>query len=450
MVAFMRKILRRFRSPPDNFALGSGAQRSVDTHRLFLNSAKFYAGLRRDERLTLFESIKDTVPLAAGALQVLCKMVNTRMVPQSGDPAVDARMREIWEQINGHSINSQLIYQGLTFGFSVGEISWNDATLEIEPVKVLRSLQVRKRVDRLGDVTAFLQFASPPAPGATRGLIEIPPHKVIDFVHLQEDAFDYYGNSIFASAVSQLEAVCEVLQASINVFNRIGKPRFNVEINAEGLTPEQFQDRIEKTKQVFSSLATGEDIYTPAGTKVTVIGSEVAGTPMEQESRLLVSHILSALGVPPALLHLQQGGSTESYTRQVIISLQQLLTNIQTSAAAAWNQGFWRLIQRLEGMVTIPKIGFEQPRLLEQLMEERARQARFSNNLKETMFGVRPPEWLAQQCGVVAADDEKVLREMIDKARESFDANKEINNPETNRESTTKSTDERASSNTTA
>jgi len=63
--------------------------------------------------------------------------------------------------------------------------------------------------------------------------------------------------------------------------------------------------------------------------------------------------------------------------------------------------------------------------------------------------GIRPAEWLSQQCGVIEADDPKALDEFIDKKRQSMETDNNNNNP-FDKNQQTKLTDQQGSSNTTA
>lgn len=431
------------------FAVGAGQQLSVDKFRLTLDAKKFHAGLRRDERLILFAAIMEEVPLAWGSVQILTKMANTRMIPQSGDPRTDSRMVEIWDTVNGFAATNQLLIQSLGFGFSVAEYSWDDTTLQMTDVKVSRSQEIRKAPDRYGNVQAYLQYATWWAARTTdkSGRVEIPAHKVIDCIFQQTDAWNYYGTSLFRSAVKELESLTDILGASISVFNRVGKPRFQVTVDNTGVSPEEYTRRLALVKSVFSSLADGTDFYSPPGTDVKIIGSESFGVPFQQESTLVVSHILSCLGVPPALLHLQgQTGSTESFTRQTVLALQQILTSLQTMVVNAWNRSFWKVVQQLEGMPVTPKMSLAPPRLLEELLEQRARAMRFNNDKREVVMGLRPAAWLSQRVGIVGEpDDPKALQEQIEKAREEGD--QDLDDRSGDADNQTKGTDERASSN---
>jgi len=189
----------------------------------------------------------------------------------------------------------------------------------------------------------------------------------------------------------------------------------------------------------------------PSGVDIRIIGSESFGQRFADETRLVIQNILAAVGIPPALLHVvtQASGGAESWVRQSVISLQSMLDNIQEATATAWNQSFWKIVQRLEGMPVTPVMSFEKPRLLEQLQEEKGREARFNNDLKEVVFGIRDEEWLSQRCGATQTADPEALQEAIERARENPNDMQEISNEETNSNSQTKSTDERATNNTT-
>jgi hypothetical protein len=280
------------------------------------------------------------------------------------------------------------------------------------------------------------------------GRTEIPALKVIDLTRDQLNSFHYYGSSLFESALDQFDSLCKILDAQIRVYLRLGRPRFQVSINAAGLTPEQFEDRLDKPKKAFAHLGDMDaaDIYMPAGSEVKIIGAESFGQRFADESRMVISQILSAVGLPPALLNvvIQSSVGTESYVRQSIIALMSQIDEIQRSLAHSWNSSFWKIVQRMERMPEAPIMGFEKPRLLEQQIEEQARDLRWKNDLREVVHGLRPIEWLALRCGVSEADDLQALQEQIDNAR-SMSEPQELS---TETMPTTKGTDERASGNT--
>lgn len=450
MVSIIKRFLRG--SPPpaaaDAFALTSGAQRAVDT-RLLLNAQRFYAGLSRSDRLDLFESIYRTMPLAVGAVNVLVKMTNSRPRFNSGNPEVDRRCREIWQQYRLHQANDSLIRQSLVYGYSIGEIVWGEReALTLDRVVVPPSYQIRVLADQFGQRTGYVQLPDPQAGRPTDSRRIIPPAKVVPLVRDPTDLTDYYGSSLFESAVGQFEALCQILRAQINVMNRLGKPRFQVSIPTEGLTEEQFRDRLAKAKSVMGQLADGTDLFAPTGVDVRVIGGETLGVKVADETRLVVSMILAAVGIPPALLHVVITGSvgTESYARQSILVMQSMLDNIQEATAAAWNTSFWPLIQQLEGLPALPVMAFDKPRLLEQQIEEQARQLRWDNDVREVVAGIRPAEWLAQRCGADEPDDPDALAEFVERQRSQPEP--EPNTPDAAKsKSITKGSDDAASNN---
>lgn len=450
MVSIIKRFLRGSPQPPaaDPFALTSGAQRAVDT-RLLLNAQRFYAGLSRSDRLDLFESIYRTMPLAVGAVNVIVKMVNSRPRFNSGNPQVDQRCREIWTAYRLHQANDSLVRQSLVYGYSIGEIVWGEReALTLDRVVVPPSYQIRVMANEYGQRTGYVQLPDSQAGRPTDSRRIIPPAKVVPLVRDATDLTDYYGSSLFESAVGQFEALCQILRAQINVMNRLGKPRFQVSIPTEGLTEEQFRDRLNKARAVFSQLADGTDLFAPVGVDVKVIGGETLGIKVADETRLVVSMVLAAVGIPPALLHVVITGSvgTESYARQSILVMQSMLDNIQEATAAAWNTSFWPLVQRLEGLPVLPAMSFEKPRLLEQQIEEQARQLRWDNDVREVVAGIRPAEWLAQRCGADEPDDAAALDDFVERQRSQPEP--QSDKPDAAKsQSTTKGTDATASNN---
>lgn len=435
----------------DNFATTSGKQRVVDTKRLWLNENRFYAGLRQEEKLTVFRAIYHSIPLAAGAVNVITKMVNSRMLPKSGNPDVDQRMREVWREIAGHRANGMLVRQSLIYGYALAE--WSSETMQsMDKVTVPPSYEIRKIPNKQGDVEQYLQLPGFQLGQTTSvdGRLAIPSAKVVDLVRDPTDTFDYYGSSLFESAIDQLESLCQILKAQISVYMRLGRPRFLISVPSDGLSPEQFLDRLDKAKAAFSQVEGGADAYMPEGVDIKIIGAESFGQRFADETRLVVSQILACVGIPPAILNvvIQGSGGAESYLRQSVISMQTLLNNIQESAASAWNQSFWPIVQRMENLPALPVCSFERPRLLEQEQEEHARELKHNNDWREAVKGVRSAKWFVQQCGADEADDIAALEDQIDKARQTGEFPEETSNPDTQKNISTKLTDQQATQNT--
>lgn len=448
-------LSRLFKTPdPQPFAVATGRQQSIDTRRLLTFDRKTYwAELNRWQKVTLFDSIYHTQELAAGAVNIITRFANSRMIPQTDNPNVARRMIEIWREIDGHNVNAMTIRQSLIFGFSCGE--WVSETMSMmDRVVVPPSIEMRKLPDRQGQIEGYIQLPgwTVARPVSLDGRRAIPPAKIIDVVRDPANSFDYYGASLFESALDQFESLCQILDAQIKVYMRLGRPRFSVAINGEGLTPEQFQERMDQAQAVFGSLGdlNAADLYMPVGTEVKIIGAESFGQRFADETKLVISNILACVGIPPALLHvtIQNSAGAESYARQSIIAMQTMIDEIQRSISAAWNKSFWPMVARMEGMPTTPLMGFERPRLLEQTIEEAAREARRKNDVEEVVMGIRPMEWLAQRMGVSAIDDLDALGDYIDRLRMSAEIEDSTVNPSNDASSNTKVTDQRATSNT--
>lgn len=447
-------LSRLFQPKADAYAVASGRQQTIDTRRLLtFDRRTYWAELNRWQKLTLFDSIYHTQELAQGAVNIITRFANSRMLPLVDNPSVARKMAEIWQEIDGHSVNAMIVRQSLIYGFACGEWVSEDLA-RMTRVVVPPSIEMRKLPDRLGQITGYIQLPgwTIARPATLDGRQTIPPEKIIDVVRDPANSFDYYGASLFESALDQFESLCQILDAQIRVYMRLGRPRFAVTINAEGLTPEQFQERIDKTQSVFANLGDldATDLYMPAGTEVKIIGAESFGQRFSDETKLVISNILAAVGIPPALLHvtIQNSAGAESYARQSIIAMQTMIDEIQRSIAAAWNKSFWPMVQRIEGMPTTPMMGFEKPRLLEQTIEEQAREARRNNDIEEVVMGIRPMEWLAQRMGVSEIDDLEALKEYVAKLREMADKQSPLKNPSNEASSNTKITDQRATGNT--
>jgi len=134
---------------------GNGQQKIVDP-RLLLSAQNFYVGLRREEKLGLYYSVSKNQPLAVGALNVTTRFVNARPIFKSGNHEVDRRAKIIWDNIKGHEVNSQLIRQGNTYGYSVGEIVFPAG--EITHVVVPESPMVRFTADQYGQLQGVTQL----------------------------------------------------------------------------------------------------------------------------------------------------------------------------------------------------------------------------------------------------------------------------------------------------
>lgn len=438
MVSIIRKLFQQVKA----FAVGKGEQRTTDP-RLLLKFAgsRFYNSLRPEERLTLYTAIYKSNPVARGAVETLVKMTNTRMIPKSGDPDTDEAMTEIWETVNGSHANGMLLRSANIWGYSVGEMVYPD--MEFERIAVPLSPDVRLKADQFGNLEYIRQMYRVHQREAL-----IPAAKFIVLQRDQTDTFDMYGASLFEAAVDQFEALCQILDAQLKVYMRLGKPRYVVTIPSEGLTVEEFKSRLEQAKTVFGQLAEGSDLYMPEGVEVKIIGAESFGQKFESETRLLISTILSNTQIPPALLNVNiQSAGTESYARQSVICFTTLLNNLQDACAAAWNKSFWPLAQQLYGLRTTPKMTFERPRLLEQQQEEKAREAKRLNDWWEVVKG-RDIEWFVQRLGAKAEEfDLSILKEQVEREREQNVAD-EISNDETNANASTKLTDEQATGNT--
>ena len=446
-------LLKSNNQPPAPYTVASGRQQTVDTRRLLtFDRNTYWQELNKWEKLTLFDSIYHTQELARGGVDIITRFANSRMLPLVDHPQIAKRMTEIWREIDGHIVNSQLIRQSLVSGFSCGEWVSEDLT-KMNRVVVPPSLEIRKIPDRQGQIQSFVQLPGfmIGRPVSIDGRRQIPPAKMIDYIRDPLTTFDYYGEALFSSALDQFESLAQIMDAQIKVYMRMGKPRFSVGINAEGLTPEQFQDRIEQVKTAFASLGDldSADLYMPAGTEVKIIGAESFGQRFADETRLVISNILAALGIPPALLHvtIQSSAGAESYARQSIIAMQTMIDEIQRSIANAWNKTFWTMVQKIERMPITPVMGFEKPRLLEQSIEETARDLRFQNDLREVVFGIRPMEWLVQRVGATTTDDIAALRQQVARAREGLSAPSPNKGDENKADSNTKITDERATKN---
>jgi hypothetical protein len=444
------RFLRKHAVQP--FAIASGRQLTVDTQRLFdLDRNTYWAKLSRWQKLTIFDAIYHSQELAVGAVNVIKRFVNSRPIPITDNPEIAKRMKEVWEEIDGHVVNGMVLTQRLVFGWGTAEWVSDDLT-KMDRVVVLPSIEIRKTPDRQGNIIQYIQLPGWTYGSTIDGRRAIPPAKIIDAVRDPHHSFDYYGVSVFESAVDQFESLCKILDAQIRVYMRLGRPRFHVTINAEGLTPEQLQDRIDQTKQVFSKLGDldSSDIYTPTGVEVKIIGAESFGQRFADETRLVVSNILAAVGIPPALLHvtIQSSAGAESYARQSVIAMQTMIDEEQRSLAAAWNKSFWPMVAAMEGWPEVPKMAFEKPRLLEQLQEEQARALRWENDEKEVVAGIRDEQWMVQRCGANDPADETKLKAYFDAKRKQL-SQPDAKTPEgIKADSTTKVTDERATNNT--
>ncbi len=453
-MSFFNKLFKTTNQQPAPYAVSSGRQQTVDSARLLVfDKNTYWANLNPWQKLTLFDSIYHTQELAQGAVNIITRFANSRMLPLTDNPQVARRMLEIWREVDGHVVNSQLIRQSQIYGFACGEWVSEDLT-RMNRVVVPPSIEIRKIPDRQGQIQSYVQLPGfmVGRPVSIDGRRAIPPSKMVDVVRDPLTSFDYYGESLFSSALDQFESLAQILDAQIKVYMRLGKPRFSVGVNAEGLTPEQFQDRIEQVKTTFASLGDldSADLYTPAGTEIKIIGAESFGQRFADETRLVISNILAALGIPPALLHvtIQSSAGAESYARQSIIAMQTMIDEIQRSIAAAWNKTFWPMVARMERMPITPIMGFEKPRLLEQSIEESARDLRFQNDLREVVFGIRPMEWLVQRVGASSVNDIAALKQQVEKARAEITNSPAGNKGDENKaDSNTKVTDERATKN---
>jgi hypothetical protein len=442
---------RKYAKEPQPFAIATGRQLTIDSSRLFiLDKSTQWARLDRWQKLTLFEAIYRGQEIATGAVNLLTRFINTPMVPETENVEIAKRMNQIWRDIDGPTVNAMLIRQSLVFGFSCGE--WCSSDMEtMDGVVVPPSIELRKIPDRQGQIESYVQLPGFSPWGTTvDGRTPVPAIKMIDVVRDPMHSFHYYGSSLFESALDQFESLCKILDSQIRVYLRLGRPRFQVTVNADGLTPEQLQERINQTKQKFATLGDldSSDIYMPAGTEIKIIGAESFGQRFADESRMVLSQICSGIGLPASLLNivLQQSGNTESFVRQQVIALMSQIEEIQRSISHAWNRSFWKVVQRMERMPEAPSMSFEKSRLLEQTLEEQGRDLCFKNDFREVVHGIRPIAWLAQRCGASEPDDIRALTKQVENAR-TLSEPQELSSSDI--DSTTKATDERATKNAT-
>ena len=284
------------------------------------------------------------------------------MLPLVDNPQVAKRMLEVWREIDGHTVNSQLIRQSLIYGYACGE--WvSEVLTRMDRVVVPPSIEIRKIPNRQGQIQSYVQLPGfmIGRPVSIDGRRQIPPSKMVSVIRDPLTTFDYYGESLFSSALDQFESLAQILDAQIKVYMRLGKPRFQVIVNNEGIAEEEFKDRVNQVKSVFGNLGdlNSADLYTPPGTEVKIIGAESFGQRFADETRLVISNILAALGIPPALLHvtIQSSAGAESYARQSIIAMTTMIDEIQRSIASAWNKTFWPMVQKMERMPVTPNYG---------------------------------------------------------------------------------------------
>src|SRR4051812_43302943 len=106
LLSRLNPFRREYKADPYSAAtmprLENGRQQAIDTARLFINQQSFWASLRREERLSLFRTVYYNHPLAYGAVSILVKMSNSRIICDSGNVEVDNRTKQIWNEINGH------------------------------------------------------------------------------------------------------------------------------------------------------------------------------------------------------------------------------------------------------------------------------------------------------------------------------------------------------------
>ncbi len=447
-------ISRLFESPKRAFAVRKGyapipsGEQIVKDTRLLFTPQHFFVGLNPWEKVLLYESLSRSNPIANGSVSTLVRLCNTKPNWKSGNPQVDARSREIWNQVDGYRVNQTGLRQDLIAGFGITEWSLlpqpNEYKLTIPP-----SREIRVRADESGNVNEFVQL-----PGWTgqaagiAGLRTIPRAKCMYSVVNPEHSFDYYGDSLYSSAIDQFADVAAILKAQVRVYQRLGEPRFVVEIPADGLTEEEFTQRITMTQNAMDNLKPGEDLHVPAGVKVSILGADGFGQKFRDECNYQISSILSAVGLPAAMLNLAiNAGSTESWIRQIVIVLQTQLRQYQATRAAAWNRDFWPVVAALEGMPVVPVMEFAPPRLLEELQREKAREAKFLNDKREVIAGFRSLEWLAQQCDCPDIDDPEAAQEWLEHQRASGGDDETISNEETNAGSITKGSDSSATNN---
>lgn len=406
---------------PDPFAVRTGEQLIIDTKRFLTpGKAPFYASLRPEEKLILYDVIYKTVPLANAAINIITRLVNTRPIPSSGNADVDARTKEIWDELNCHDINSQLIRQANIAGFAA--IEWiSDDMRRINKLVCPKSTELRVVPDKWGNIIEFLQ-----TPGYMLGTTQgkrrtIPRVKMLFLQNQPTDFSDFYGSSIMESAVDDIERLQTIIKCTMQVFQRMGYPRFQLTLDATDLGPEVLAQRLDLLKTEFAKVPTGSDIYMPAGVEVKVIGGETLGKKILQETLLVLSNITSVLGVPTALLNIMVGNtSAESYLRQIIISFQTQIHSMQMATAAAWNRDIFPVVQRLENLPVQPRIIFQKPRLLEIEQEQKGIALERANRWWLVKAGIKTIEWFVmQETGSTEIADLQAAEKFLEASRAS-------------------------------
>lgn len=451
MVAWdkFKRALRVFRQA-DPFAIVSGSQQTIDP-ALVLSAQRFHVGLRREDKLGLYNSIYYGVGVCRAGVDNLTRMINTPIIPKSGNPDVDRRTLQIWDELNCGEKNEMLIRQGNIFGYSLAE--WvSDDMQTMDKLHVPQSWEMRFVADKYANITDVIQLA-----GTVYSIGDprrrIPASKYIIYQRDKVSDTDYYGSSLYESIVENVEALCQTMRAQLSVMLSIGKPRFVVTIDNMGVTEEEYRKRLDLVTKRLDDLADPESTnlaLPPADVKV--IGAERYGARFADELANILSMILSGMSLPAELLNIEikRSGGAESGVRQKMLALQSMITNQQRSLAAAWNKSFFQIVQRMERMPVAPKIEFSRTRILDELQVEKAREARRVNDLHDLATGLIDEQTYSQRQGVLTPDDLAALTEIKGRLRESYSLDgKGISNSETNAVSNTKETDERASNNNT-
>lgn len=444
-----QRISSLFRSngaDPFDVASARGNQQIVDP-RLMLTSQVFYAPFRREDRIPLFYSLYYNSPIFQGAVNVICKMCVTEPIFRSGDPDVDALCKDIWRQIGGRQVTDQLMRQGCIYGYAAGEIVTDDEMTTVQRVVVPDSPLIRFVPNKQGVITDVRQLIGTVfSSQANNERGAIPAGKFIIYRRDPVSAFDYYGSSLAESCLAMFDNLCAILDAEVAVMLRLGKPRWVVRIPSDGVSPEMFHDRLAKMRAIMEQWGNSkyEDVIVPEGVDISILGADGFGQRYTEEVRSIVSCILAGLGIPPSLLHvtIQGSGGAETWVRQSTIALMSIFDAIQEGICEAWNTTFWTTVAAMYNLPVVPRMSLTRPRLLERIQEATGAEKEFNNALREVIFGIRPPEYLAQIVDAPDIDDPEALQDMIVKARETYSLPKETATDETSQSVSTKDTDE--------
>jgi len=387
-------------SPPKPFSVVRGSPRQQQLSRdstvpLWGDYQRFYAGLRREQKMSTYYYMVHNVPICDAIVQTLVNLSCTPMYVDSGDSRLDSEAQQILDRLGLDQINQQIDRNLLTYGHSASEFVLSDDLRDIEKIVCLESLEVRYAVNQSGDVQTVLQYprrgllpqvagvpgtrsANGPADQTLMafGAIEIPPEKTLVMVHRPANSFDHYGKSVFQTALPSIEALNEMYKIRLDVYRRFGSPRYVINVPTESFATQQdYEHALQVVSDEFNAIQNSTDNLALPPCDIRIVGAEGATLKFSQEFNDLLASCITPSNVPAALLGYPSNVTTESYVRQILLMLSAMIRNLQRLKAAEYERKLAPILSAVYGFpVDSLAFRFEPARLTDQLLEQQTRE----------------------------------------------------------------------------